>query len=191
MCSFSQQIFIELLSYARPVPSNVGKTIQRNSLSSGAHALTECGCHSGGDADAAVCSHSCPFHFPGVTHALWWITFRICWLVSPHSMLWNIIVRWVMSVLIHFRVPDLICLWGHVLSCNMNRHIVVAVRPGHTSSHPGQWFMCTYFFRKILFFLPLKRSFSGPFLFLNFSPSLWSEVLERVGHWLFLQLCVY
>lgn len=52
------------------VPSNVGKTMQRNYLSSGACALAECGCHSGGDADAAVCSHSCPFHFSGVTHAL-------------------------------------------------------------------------------------------------------------------------
>ena len=48
------------------VSSNVDKTVERNSLSSGPHVLVECGCHSGRDADSAVCSYTQPF--PYVLH---------------------------------------------------------------------------------------------------------------------------
>lgn len=52
------------------VLSNAYKTVQRNSLSSGAHAPVECGCHGGGDAASVLCSYSWPFRFSGVSHAL-------------------------------------------------------------------------------------------------------------------------
>lgn len=68
MCSFNKY----LSAYHMPgtVPTNVDKTVQRNSLSSRAHAPVECGCHSGGDADSVVHRQTQPFLCSGAMHAL-------------------------------------------------------------------------------------------------------------------------
>lgn len=86
-CHAMHDVFIQSTNIPGAVPSNVNKTIQRNSLLSGAHVPVECGCHSGGDAESAVCSQTSPFLCSAVTHALWWITLYRCRCVSPHSVL--------------------------------------------------------------------------------------------------------